>query len=56
MNIKMNYKLAMAYGQDEGNRNMLKNSRVMWNEEDWNRAAEAFKGLWGDEDRKESEK
>ncbi len=39
MSITMDYKLAMACGQDKDTRNMRKNGRKAWNEEDWNIAA-----------------
>jgi hypothetical protein len=32
--MKMDYKTAMAIGQDAGNRNMKKHGRTAWNEED----------------------
>ncbi len=33
---KTEYSLAMAIGQDAGNRNMRRNNRTAWNEEDRN--------------------
>jgi hypothetical protein len=32
------YQIAMAAGQDAGNRSMRKAGRTSWNEEDWNAA------------------
>lgn len=43
--MKIDYKIAMAAGQDAGNRNANKNNQQAWNEEDWNIAAEAFNKL-----------
>jgi hypothetical protein len=37
--IELTYQLCMAIGQDEGDRNMRKNGRKAWNEEDYNVAA-----------------
>lgn len=42
----MTYKLAMACGQDAGNRHMRKAGRMAWNEEDYNAAVEEFSRLW----------
>jgi hypothetical protein len=44
--ITMTYDLAMAAGRDAGNRSMRRAGREQWNEDDWNRAAETFAGLW----------
>lgn len=38
--VELTYKLAMAAGQDAGNRNMRHAGRTVWNEDDWNVAAE----------------
>lgn len=46
MLIPMTYKLAMAAGQDEGNRHMKAAGRSTWNEEDYNAACEEFERLW----------
>lgn len=43
--MKIDYKIAMAAGQDAGNRNAKKHNRQDWNEEDWNVAAEVFHKL-----------
>lgn len=40
--ITMTYKLAMAVGEDAGNRNMRKHGRTAWNIDDWNASVEAF--------------
>lgn len=42
----MTYKLAHAIGWDAGNRNMRKNLRTDWNEEDWNVAAAEFERVY----------
>ena len=47
--MKMTYKIAMAAGQDAGNRNMKKAGRTAWNEEDWNVAAALVAKLMGNE-------
>jgi hypothetical protein len=41
----MTYKIAMAAGQDAGNRNMKKAGRTSWNEDDFNVAAEVTQKL-----------
>lgn len=43
--MKMTHKIAMAAGQDAANRNMKRNGRTEWNEEDWNVACETFNKL-----------
>jgi hypothetical protein len=40
--MKSTYKIAMAAGQDAGNRNMRKHGRTEWNGDDWNIAAEVM--------------
>ena len=45
--ITMTYSLAMAAGQDAGNRSMRRAGRSKWDESDWNAAAETFARLWG---------
>ncbi len=42
---QMNYKLAHAIGWDAGNRHMRANGRTTWDEDDYNRACEAFNQL-----------
>lgn len=44
--IEMDYHLARACATDEANRNMRKNGRKAWNEEDYNICVEAFNRLW----------
>lgn len=41
MTIKGTYKIAMAAGQDAGNRSMKAAGRTEWNEEDWGAATAA---------------
>jgi hypothetical protein len=36
----MDYKIAMAAGQDAGDRSMHDAGRLAWNEDDWNVAAD----------------
>jgi hypothetical protein len=38
--VQITYKIAMAAGQDAGNKSMHAAGRTAWNEDDWNRAAE----------------
>jgi hypothetical protein len=45
MKIEMTYEIAMAVGQDAGNRNMKLHGRTVWNTEDWNVAAGVVKDL-----------
>lgn len=45
MLIKIDRQLASAAGQDAANRNMKKEGRRVWNEEDWNIAAKTFNDL-----------
>lgn len=45
MLIKIDRQLASAAGQDAANRNMRKEGRHVWNEEDWNIAAKTFHKL-----------
>jgi hypothetical protein len=40
--LKMSYSLARAAGWDEGDKNMKKNGRTMWNEDDWNASCRKF--------------
>jgi len=44
--ITMTYSLAIAAGQDAGNRSMRQAGRSKWDEDDWNVAAETFGRLW----------
>jgi len=37
--MNITYKIAMAAGQDAGNRQMKSEGRTTWNEADWNEAA-----------------
>jgi hypothetical protein len=46
MRVIMDLKLARACAQDAGNRNMRKNGRKEWNEEDWNIATAMLNKLW----------
>lgn len=39
--IELTYEVAMAAGQDAGNRSMHRGQRAVWNERDWNAAAAA---------------
>ena len=41
------YKVAMAAGQDAGNKSMRVAGRTEWNEDDWNAAAATFNKLMG---------
>lgn len=41
--------LALAAGQDAGNRSMQAAGRFAWSEEDWNAAAEVTNRLWPEE-------
>ena len=43
--MKASYKIAMAAGQDAGNKRMLSQSRTSWDEEDWNTAAKVTSQL-----------
>ena len=43
--MKITKSTAYAVGQDAGNRNMKKNGRIRWNEEDWNAAAKITNNL-----------
>jgi hypothetical protein len=45
--IEMTYDLAMAAAQDAANRQMRKNNRSAWNEEDYNLMCDVFDRLWG---------
>ncbi len=40
-----NYRLAMAAGQDAGNRNAKRNGRTAWNEDELNLAAKTTNGI-----------
>lgn len=44
----MTYKLAHAIGWDAGNRNMRKNGRTDWNEDDWSVAAAEFERVYAE--------
>ena len=39
MKCELTYNLAMAAGQDAGNRSMRKAGRTQWNDDDWDAAA-----------------
>lgn len=43
--MKLTRKAAYAAGQDAGNRNMRNAGRKVWNEDDWNVAAEVTSEL-----------
>jgi hypothetical protein len=45
MKIKWTYQLARAAAQDEGNRNMKRNGRSEWNEDDYNAASNKLNSL-----------
>lgn len=47
MRPTITYKLAMAAGEDAGNRNAKKHGRTAWNEDDWNVAAATTQKLMG---------
>ena len=42
----MNYEIARAIATDKANRNMRKNDRKQWDEEDYDMACETFNKLW----------
>jgi hypothetical protein len=44
--FKMDYQLAHACGMDAANRNMRKNGRKAWNEEDYELCWKTFEELW----------
>lgn len=44
--IQMTYKLAMAAGQDAGNRSMRAAGRTSWSEEDFAAASAVFNALY----------
>jgi len=50
----LTHKMAIAAGLDAGNRNMKKNNRLQWNEEDWNKAAKVTNRLLDKLDKKET--
>ena len=45
--MAMTYKLAMAAGQDAGNRSAKAAGRKVWNEDDWNVASAVVAKLMG---------
>jgi hypothetical protein len=45
MKRQVTYRLAMAAGQDAGNRSMRRHGRTVWNVEDWNAASRTFAKL-----------
>lgn len=44
--IKLDLRLARDIAQDYGNRNMRKNGRTEWNNDDWNIASKTLNDLW----------
>jgi hypothetical protein len=48
MRLTMTEQIARAASWDEANRNMRKNGRKTWNEEDYNVAVETYDRLWPD--------
>ncbi len=52
--ITLNYDLIMAIGMDYANRNMRKNGRTQWNEDDWNEAAHITNKLFNKTNKEQS--
>jgi len=42
----LTYKLAMAAGQDAGNRHMRRAGRSVWDDSDWDTACAEFARIW----------
>jgi len=47
LKMKATYKIAMAAGQDEGNRHAKKHGRKIWNRKDWEVAAAKTSAILG---------